>query len=296
MFTYLWIPATILASGFQVARNAFQRGMMGATGPWGATLVRFLFGLPFSLLFVAVVSLAVPAAHPTFTTAFWTASVSGAVAQVLATAALLVAMNRAGFAVGTAVQQSSLPLAAIVGLIVFHDHLTGVAWLGVAITTAGLAVLTWPKHATGPKPVSGALFGLLSGLCFGFSLNAYRHSGLALEPHHRIYAAIVSLAVVQAMQSAVLTAILAIRDPKALRAIAAGWRESVAAGLCGAIASSGWFIALALAPAAPVRAVGVIEAPMAAIAARRLFAETLHIQQILAGGAVLIGVLMTTLG
>jgi len=45
-----------------------------------------------------------------------------------------------------------------------------------------------------------------------------------------------------------------------------------------------------------VRAVGVIEAPMAAIAARRLFAETLHIQQILAGGAVLIGVLMTTLG
>ena len=296
MFTYLWIPATVLASGFQVARNAFQRGMMGATGPWGATLVRFLFGLPFSLLFVGLAMLAVPDARPSFNLAFWSASASGAVTQVLATAALLVAMNRAGFAVATAVQQSSLPLAAIVGLIVFHDHLTGPAWLGVAITTAGLAVLTWPKNATGPKPVSGALFGLLSGLCFGFSLNAYRHCGLALEPHHRIYAAVVSLAVVQAMQSAVLTAILAIRDPKALRAIITGWRESLAAGLCGAIASSGWFIALALAPAAPVRAVGVIEAPMAAVAARRLFAERLHIQQILAGGAVLAGVLMTTLG
>jgi len=295
MFTYLWIPATIFASGFQVARNAFQRGMMGATGPWGATLVRFLFGLPFSLVFVAVVSVAVPTAHPDFGRAFWSASITGATAQVLATAALLVAMNRAGFAVGTALQQSSLPLAAVVGLIVFHDHLSGLAWLGVLITTAGLAVLTWPKHATGPKPVSGALFGLLSGLFFGFSLNAYRHSGLALEPNHRIYAAIVSLAVVQAMQSAVLTAILAVRDPKALRAIAVGWRESVAAGLCGAIASSGWFIALALAPAAPVRAVGVIEAPMAAVAARRLFAERLHLQQILAGGAVLAGVLLTTL-
>jgi drug/metabolite transporter (DMT)-like permease len=295
MLTYLWIPATVFASGFQVARNAFQRGMMGETGPWGATLVRFLFGLPFSLVFVAIVSVAVPAAHPEFGVAFWSASASGAVAQVLATASLLVAMNRAGFAVGTAVQQSSLPLAAIIGLTVFHDHLSGLAWLGVAITTAGLAVLTWPKHATGPKPVSGALFGLLSGLCFGFSLNAFRHSGLALEPHHRIYAAIVSLAVVQAMQSAVLTAILAVRDPGALRAIVRGWRESVAAGLCGAIASSAWFIALALAPAAPVRAVGVIEAPMAAIAARRLFAERLHIQQILAGAAVLVGVLMTTL-
>jgi drug/metabolite transporter (DMT)-like permease len=296
MFTYLWIPATMLASGFQVARNAFQRGMMGATGPWGATLVRFLFGLPFSLVFVSLVSVAIPAAHPNFSVAFWGASAGGAVGQVLATAALLVAMNRAGFAIGTALQQSSLPLAAIVGLVVFHDHLSGLAWLGVLITTAGLAVLTWPRHATGPKPVSGALFGLLSGLCFGFSLNAYRHSGLALEPRHPIYSAIVSLAVVQAMQSAVLTAILAARDPKALRAIAVGWRESVAAGLCGAIASSGWFIALALAPAAPVRAIGVIEAPIAAFAARRFFAERLHIQQILAGGAVLAGVLMTTLG
>jgi drug/metabolite transporter (DMT)-like permease len=295
MFTYLWIPATVLASGFQVARNALQRGMMGSTGPWGATLVRFLFGLPFSLVFVVIVAVAVPAAHPTFNAAFWLASATGATAQVLATAALLVAMNRAGFAVGTAVQQSSLPLAAIIGLVAFHDHLSGLAWLGVAITTAGLAVLTWPKGATGPRPVSGAFFGLLSGLCFGFSLNAYRHSGIALEPNHRVYAAIVSLAVVQAMQSAVLTAVLAVRDRKALKAIMTGWRESVAAGFCGAIASSGWFIALALAPAAPVRAVGVIEAPMAAIAARRLFAERLHLQQILAGGAVLVGVLMTTL-
>ena len=295
MLTFLWIPATVFASAFQVARNAFQRGMMSSTGPWGATLVRFLFGLPFSLLFVAVVSAFTPTAHPDFTAVFWSASVTGALTQVLATAALLVAMNRAGFAVGTALQQSSLPLAAIVGLIVFHDHLSGLAWLGVGITTAGLAALTWPKNATGPKPVSGALFGLLSGLCFGFSLNAYRHAVRALEPHHPIYSAIVGVAVAQAMQSAVLTLILALRDPAALRAIVKGWRESIAAGLCGALASSGWFIALALAPAAPVRAVGVVEAPMAAIAARRLFAERLHARQILAGAAVLAGVLLTTL-
>jgi drug/metabolite transporter (DMT)-like permease len=295
MLTFLWIPATVFASAFQVARNAFQRGMMSQTGPWGATLVRFLFGLPFSLVFVAVAMALTPTAHPSFNTAFWIASVTGAIAQVLATAALLVAMNRAGFAVGAALQQSSLPLAAIVGLIVFHDHLSGIAWIGVAVTTAGLAVLTWPRGATGPKPISGAVFGLISGLCFGFSLNAYRHSGLALEPRHRIYAAMISLAVVQAMQSLVLTAVLAVRDPSALRAVIKGWRESVAAGLCGALASAGWFIALALAPAAPVRAVGVVEAPIAAIAGRRLFAEELHAQQILAGAAVLVGVVMTSL-
>src|SRR5580698_1408984 len=295
MFTLLWVPATIAASALQVARNGLQRGLVPSAGPWGATLVRFLFGLPFSLLFVGVVSLAVPAARPHFTPTFWAAATTGAAAQVLATAALLVAMRRAGFAVGTALQQSSLPLAAILGLIIFHDQLTVVAWIGVGITTAGLLVLTWPRGATGEKPISGAMFGLLSGVFFGFALNAVRHATMAMEPAHPLYAAVASVAVVQAMQAAVLTVWLGFRDRPALVAVIAGWRQSLLAGLCGASASACWFLALGLAPAAPVRAVGVIEAPMAAIAGRRFFAETLHARQILAGLAVIVGVVMTTL-
>ena len=295
MFALIWVPVTILASALQVARNGLQRGLVPTAGPWGATLVRFLFGLPFSLLFVKVVSLAVPTARPHFTVTFWAAAMTGAVAQVLATASLLVAMRRAGFAVGTALQQSSLPLAAILGLIIFHDQLTVVAWIGVGITTVGLLVLTWPRGATGEKPISGAMFGLLSGLFFGFSLNAFRHATMAMEPAHPVYAAVASVAVVQAMQASVLTVWLGFRDRGALAAVIRGWRESLLAGLCGASASACWFLALGLAPAAPVRAVGVIEAPMAALAGRRFFAERLHVQQILAGLAVIVGVVMTTL-
>jgi drug/metabolite transporter (DMT)-like permease len=295
MFALIWVPVTILASALQVARNGLQRGLVPTAGPWGATLVRFLFGLPFSLLFVGVVSLAVPAARPHFTLTFWAAAMTGAVAQVLATASLLVAMRRAGFAVGTALQQSSLPLAAILGLIIFHDQLTVVAWIGVGITSCGLLVLTWPRGATGEKPVSGAMFGLLSGLFFGFSLNAFRHATMAMEPAHPVYAAVASVAVVQAMQAAVLTVWLGFRDRGALAAVIRGWRESLMAGLCGASASACWFLALGLAPAAPVRAVGVIEAPMAALAGRRFFAERLHARQIAAGLAVIVGVVMTTL-
>lgn len=295
MFALLWIPATVFASVFQVARNALQRGLMPTTGPWGATLVRFLFGLPFSLVFMGLAFAASPGARPHFGSAFWSAALVGALAQVLATAALLVAMRRAGFAVGTAMQQSSLPLAAVVGLIWYHDTLSPLAWLGVAIATAGLIVLTWPRQASGPQPISGGVFGLLSGLCFGFSLNAFRHAGLALEPRHPIVSALTSVVVVQALQALGLTVFLALRDRGALRAVAAGWRNSIAAGLCGAVASAGWFVALALSPAAPVRALGVIEAPIAAIAGRRFFAERLHPMQILAGAAVLAGVLFTTL-
>lgn len=292
----LWIPATIAASIFQVGRNALQRGVMNTAGPWGATLVRFLFGLPFSILFTLLALLAAPHAHPTFGSAFWWSAAAGAASQVLATAALLAAMHRAGFAVGTALQQSSLPLAALVGLVVYHDHLSVIAWIGVAITTVGLAVLTWPSNlATAPHAVSGALFGLLSGLCFGFSLNAFRHAALAMDAAHPIFAAIVSVCVVQAMQAATLTLVLLLLNRAALRAVLRNWRGSLGAGACGAFASAGWFVALALSPAAPVRALGVIEAPIAAVAGHRLFQETMHLKQILAGIAVILGIVMTSL-
>ena len=297
MFSLLWIPATIAASFFQVGRNALQRGIMGTAGPWGATLVRFLFGLPFASLFAALAWWWTPQLAPHFGRAFWMAASGGALAQVAATACLLIAMERAGFAVGTALQQSSLPLAALLGLIVYRDSMSGIAWIGVAITSAGLAILTWPSRgaASGPRPVSGAAFGLGSGLCFGFSLNAFRHATLAVDAAHPAFSALASVAIVQAMQAAGLTLALVVWNRAALRAVIAGWRGSLGAGLFGACASACWFFALALSPAAPVRALGVVEAPIAAWAGRRLFSERLSPRQILAGCAVMIGVVLTTL-
>jgi drug/metabolite transporter (DMT)-like permease len=293
--TGLWVIATMLAAGFQVARNGLQRSLMAQNGPWGATLVRFLFGLPFSVVFAFGVAAFTPMAHMRLSQAFWLSAAVGAASQVLATAALLLAMRRAGFAVATALQQSSLPLAAVIGLFVFHDPLSRIAWAGVALTTLGLAMLSWPGRPSGERPITGALFGLLSGLAFGFSLNAFRHAGLALEPAHPMFAAVVTVCVVQAMQSAVLGAILLIVSPQTVWTVIKSYRRSLGAGLCGSLASCGWFLALALAPAASVRAVGVIEAPMAALAAHRLFKERLHALQLVAGLAVVAGVVMTAL-
>ncbi|MGY4510387.1 hypothetical protein ACVIN2_003841 [Bradyrhizobium sp. USDA 3650] len=60
MFTIasLWIPFTVIAALGQVARNAMQRSLTKPLGTWGATNIRFLFGFPFSLLFLAVVLVA----------------------------------------------------------------------------------------------------------------------------------------------------------------------------------------------------------------------------------------------
>lgn len=292
----LWIFLTAAAAPLQVARNVMQRGLIGEAGPWGAALVRFLFGLPFSLAIFGVAALLTPQAAPHGSLRFWVAITVGAAAQVGATASLLVAMRRSGFAVATFMQQSSLPLAALVGLLVFHDTLSLKAWTGVALTTAGLAILSWPKVDAAKGAFAGSLLGLLSGAAFAVALNAYRQSGLALEPTHPIYSAAAGVCVAQAMQSVGLVVYLAATRPQALEAVRVAWRPSLGAGFFGASASACWFAALALAPAGLVRAVGVIEAPIAAATGNRLFREKLNLRQIVAGLATTAGVVMTAIG
>ena len=98
------------------------------------------------------------------------------------------------------------------------------------------------------------------------------------------------------MQTLALTAWLAARNPQALRAVAAAWRSSLSAGFFGAAASGLWFTAFALSPAGPVRAVGVVEMPIAALAGRRLFAERLALWQVAAAGLAATGVVLAAVG
>nr|MBW0149772.1 DMT family transporter [Phenylobacterium sp.] len=236
----LWIALTIAAAPLQVARNALQRGLMAEAGPWGATLVRFLFGLPFALAIFALVAVLTPAADPTATPRFWITVSAGALGQVLATAALLGAMKRSGFAVATFMQQASLPLAALMGLVLFGDQMGLQAWSGVAVTTVGLAALSWPGRVASREALVGSALGLASGAAFAVALNGYRQAGLALEPDFPIYAATAAVCVAQTLQTLVLGAWLAIARPQALRAVARAWRPSLGAGFFGAAASACW--------------------------------------------------------
>jgi drug/metabolite transporter (DMT)-like permease len=291
----LWIPITVGAAALQVARNAFQRGLLTQAGPWGATLVRFLFGLPFAAAFLAVaVAVGGPVA-PRLGGAFWLACAAGGAAQMVATAAMLVSMRRSSFALGTVFQQSSIPLAGLFGL-AFGEPLHALKWVGLALVTAGLAALGWPRRLSGERIGSAALLGLVAGAGFALSSNAFRQAALVLEPRAPVFAALATLLVVQALQSAALATWLAVRNPAALITVVARWRESLPAGFFGAAASGLWFTAFALSPAGPVRAVGVVEMPIAALAGRRLFAERLTPWQILVLAQIAAGVCLAAVG
>src|SRR5271155_4360757 len=89
VITWLWIPITISAAFAQTVRNATQRHLTGDLGTLGATLVRFLYGLPFAIvwlvLFVGVSGSALPPVTGEFV--FWTCVGGGT--QIVATALLL---------------------------------------------------------------------------------------------------------------------------------------------------------------------------------------------------------------
>lgn len=293
----LFIPITIGAAALQVARNAMQKGLLAGGGPWGATLVRFLFGLPFSLAFVAAAFLAWPNASPTFDARFWIMASIGAAAQIGATAALLVSIHRSGFGLAAIFQQSSLPFAALLGWLALREGMTTFGWTGVVMASLGVFVLAWPKKgAFAVGGMSGALLGLVSGAFYAVALITFRVANLTVEPSHPMVAAVLTTSATQAMQSGALVLWLLVRDRSALVAVLKAWRHSLGAGFFGAAASALWLAALGLAPAGQVRAVGVVEMPIAAIAGRKLFAERLSWRQLLLGALVATGVALAALG
>jgi drug/metabolite transporter (DMT)-like permease len=70
-----------------------------------------------------------------------------------------------------------------------------------------------------------------------------------------------------------LSLYLWLRQPKALAAIAAAWRPSLVAGFMGALASQFWNLAFALATAASVRTLALIEVLFAQAIASFVFKQ-----------------------
>ena len=290
----LFIPITVVAAAFQVGRNALQRGLVEGAGPWGATLVRFMFGLPFSCLFLAIALALSPGAELSFGPRFWIGAGLAGMAQIGATAALLTAMHRSGFALGAAFQQSSLVFTAIIGALVLHESLSPLGWAGVVATTGALTALSWPSGAN--PNWAGAIAGLASGAFYAVALNGYRVANLAAAPDHPFLAAVATITLAQGLQTLGLGGWLLVRDRKSLLAVLRAWKSSMGAGFFGAAASALWVTALALAPAAQVRAVGVVEMPLSAVIGGRLFAERLTVGQMTFGVIAALGVVLASLG
>src|SRR6201999_1871969 len=75
----LWVIFTLIGAAGQTARNAMQRELTPRLGALGATLVRFLFGFPFALAFLAAAMAASRGHLPIMNIGFAAWTVPGAV-------------------------------------------------------------------------------------------------------------------------------------------------------------------------------------------------------------------------
>ena len=255
----LWAVFTLIAAAAQTARNAMQRELTASLGTVGATHVRFLFGFPFALLFLPGVMLATGYSLPHPPAAFWPWVVAGALLQIAATATMLSVMGERSFVVAYAYIKTEPVQVALFGLIFLGDHVTPLLGLAILIATAGVIVISLKPGAASASTKRSTAIGLFSGGLFALSAIGYRGAILSLQLPHFVMAATFTLAVGLVMQAALLSAYLALRSPKVLLDIARAWKPSLFAGFMGAFASEFWFLAFAIATAASVRTLALVE-------------------------------------
>jgi drug/metabolite transporter (DMT)-like permease len=293
----LWIPFTIIAALGQVARNAMQRQLTGPLGTWGATNIRFLFGFPFSIVFLTIVIAATGDHLPWPAPAFWPWLILGALSQIVGTGLMLLAMNDRSFVVTTAYLKTEAIQTAIFGFVFLGDHLTWPKVVAILIATAGVVIAALrPGVEKGFSDLKPTLLGLVAAAAFALSAVGFRGAVIAVPNVTFVTAASYTLVFGLFVQTLVLSIYLLLRAPDVLKKIFLLWKPSILAGFMGAFASQFWFLAFALTAAANVRTLALVEVLFAQAVAYYSFKQPLSARElsgialIVVGVALLVGV------
>jgi len=278
---WLWAVFTVIAAFTQTLRNAMQRELTGSLGTVGATHVRFLFGFPFAVVFLAGVLITTGSPLPRPGLSFWPWVFDGALAQIAATALMLAAMGERSFVVTIAYIKTEPIQVAVFGLIFLGDIVTWPMMAAILIATARVVIMSTKASLVSKRESEGSrlggirptLLGLASGGMFALSAIGFRGAILSLGLPNYVVAATFTLAVGIVLQAVLLSLYLGLRHPTVLFAILRAWKPSLLAGLAGAVASQFWFLAFALATAASVRTLALIEVLFAQLVARFAFGQ-----------------------
>lgn len=292
---WLWIPLTLFAAAAQTVRNTAQRRLTDELGSLGTTLVRFFYGMPILVLWLAGVVIAGSQALPALTADFAVWIAVAALGQMAGTALLLRAMAARSFAIGLVYSKSEVLQVALFSVIFLGETLSLTTAVAIVLATLGVVLLSRRGNAATPR--SGrrwadpaALFGLASGTGFAISVVGYRGAALALRINSPFLAAAETLFWSQLAQTSLLFAWLLARTPSVVLGVLREWRMSLFAGVAGASASIANVTALALEPASHVRTLILIEVLFTYVVSLRIFRETISRREVLGIGLVVLGV------
>ena len=298
----IWLPASLLGGLIQAWRTALQERLRAQHSVSGAVLVRYLFGLPFAILFAAGWLARNEASLPTLEADFLGYAFFGAVTQMAGTVLLILSFGHRGFIVGTAFSKTEAIQVALVTALLFNERFAPLVWFGIVLGVAGILILSLGGRGMGLRQAlaslrqPAALCGLGAGAMFAFAAIAVKLATAQVTGVGLIGSALTTLVVVMALQSALHLAWCFARDRRTLHDLRKSPGTSIQVGLLSAIGSGCWYIGFAAAPAALVRIVGQVEVFFTVGFARFYLREPIRAPEVAGLALVALGVVFALWG
>ncbi|MEZ5871535.1 MAG: DMT family transporter [Nitratireductor sp.] len=292
-----WVLITIAAAFLQNIRSMLQKHLKGAMSTTSATFVRFGFGLPFALAFVAMLHYGpgypIPVPNPEFVG--WV--ILGGLTQILATFLLLYIFGFRNFVVGTAYSRTEPAQAALFAMLFLGEHSSSGTLLAIAISVVGVMVISVARSASGARSLLTSLVsrsaaaGIASGTAFGIAAVSYRAASLSLGYPGYLMQAAVTLASTISFQTIVMLVWMLWRERGEFLRIKAAWKMSAIVGMVGATASFGWFTAMTLQQAAVIKALAQVEILFTIATSVLFFREKINRLELAGSGLIIAGIL-----
>ena len=255
-----WIFWTLLAAVMQAVRTAGQKYLTADISPLGATLVRYLFGLPFVGVYLWWLLEDRAVSLPTPSGLFVAYGLAAGFLQIIATILLIRLFTLRNFAVGSCYARTEVLITAVIGLIVFSEMVSTLGWVAMVTCVTGLVLITVAKSGSlSDLWNQSALYGLGAGLTFSLTSLLIRQASLSFGLNDAVLSAAITLAFMITVQSMICLGMLLIQNRSELKIMFRKWRPSLFVGATSMIGSAGWFTAFTLERAAYVKTLGQIE-------------------------------------
>lgn len=283
-----WIALSLFAVVMQTLRTAAQKQITRHLDAVGATMVRFVFGLPFAVAFLSIVMVQSNLSLPSINQDFVIFTLIAAVLQVVATVLLIYLFSLRNFAVGTTYARTEAFLTALVGSLFFGEVISFGGWAAIVLSVAGVVVLTVARTESVSESSilarlwnKSALVGVGAGLSFAICSLSLRRASLSFEHDNYLFTAgmvLVSMIIIQIVITGVY---MMFKSSHQFPIIARQWKISSFIGLTSALGSIGWFTAMTLERASYVKALGQIEFLFALLISTMFFKEKTSVKELL---------------
>lgn len=273
----LWLILTLFAAFTQALRNALQKQLSKSVPNLGVTLARFLAAWPLAGLYLMVQSYIFHTrgeaiSFQALNREFFFYCCAAGIAQIIATNLMVQLFRLKNYAIGVGLARSEALLAALVGVCFFGTYLPPLAWLGVAMGSYGIFLLSGGTFAAlSPRVI---LKGLSCGLCFALTSLWVRQASLSLAAPALLSAAWTLFTVIF-IEALGLTIFLLLRDRAVLRKLLDQPRLLIATSTASCLTSLFWFSAMSLQEVAIVKTVGQVEIFFILLISHFVFKEAL---------------------